>query len=252
MSDPANATPTLISMRPVDGHAALRRAAARHGLRLLAVSPWRLQPNDDEASGQALARALAAPVVVFTSPAAARAAASLMPLRPPAQGRWLAVGEGTARALRAAGVPGVAWPPRMDSEGLLAMPALSGDGPIGLVTAPGGRGLLAAELERGGRQVIRANVYSRVPITLAQALLQRLQALASPTVLLLSSAEALQRVMPQLPPGVAARWRAQPVVAASQRLAELAREAGFAQVRCAQGPLPAQLVAAAITSSPLD
>ncbi|KEZ99243.1 uroporphyrinogen-III synthase, partial [Xanthomonas vasicola pv. vasculorum NCPPB 895] len=37
---------TLISLRPGGEHAPLRRAVARHGGRVLALSPWRLQTND--------------------------------------------------------------------------------------------------------------------------------------------------------------------------------------------------------------
>ena len=250
MPAPAHPPATLISLRPAGGHQTLRRAAARHGMAVLAVSPWRLQPRTDDADVQALAAALQAPVVVFTSPAAVRCAAALASLRKPARSQWLAVGEGTARALRAAGVTPVQQPTRMDSEGLLAMPALASVQTVGLVTAPGGRGLLAAELQRRGVALHRADVYARVPLTLAPALLARLRALRGPSVLALSSGEALERVMPQLPDEVAARWRAQPVVAASDRLVQLAREAGFAQVRRAQGPRPAQLVAAAITPFP--
>lgn len=250
MAAPANSPVTLISLRPAGAHGALRRAAARHGMAVLAVSPWRLRRCADEATRRALADALQAPVVVFTSPASVRHANALAPLRPPAGSQWLAVGAGTARALRAAGVADVQQPARMDSEGLLAMPALSGAQVVGLVTAPGGRGLLACELERRGALLRRADVYSRVPLTLGPALLARLRALPGPSVLALSSEEALRLVLPQLPEAVAARWRANPVVAASDRLVELALASGFAQVRRAQGPLPAQLVAAAITAFP--
>lgn len=250
MPAPANAPTTLISLRPAGEHAGLRRAAARRGMALIAVSPWRLQPCADAASVQALRDALQAQVVVFTSPAAARHAAALSPLQRPAGSQWLAVGEGTAGALRAVGVAEVLQPERMDSEGLLAMPALSGPGPVGLVTAPGGRGMLAAELARRGVAVQRADVYARVPLTLPAALLARLQALPGRSVLALSSGEALRQVMVQLPASVAARWRANPVVAASDRLVALARESGFVRVQRADGPMPAQLVDAAITSFP--
>lgn len=232
-------------MRPAGGHAALRRAASRLGMAVVAVSPWRLQPRTDAPSRQALARALEAPVVVFTSPAAVRAAADLMPLRRPPAAHWLAVGAGTARALRGAGADEVTRPPRMDSEGLLALPALASAGQVGLVTAPGGRGMLMPTLQRRGATVWRADVYDRVPIVLPTALAQRLRALQTPTVLALSSAEALQQVLPQLPAEVVARWQARPVVVASDRLAVLAGEAGFADVVRAQGPMPAQLAAAA-------
>src|SRR5690349_5128011 len=114
---------TVLSLRPVGGHAALRRAAAAEGARVLALSPWRLAPRTHPGSREALAEALAAPLVVFTSPAAARFAAGLLPLRVPSGAQWIAVGSGTRQALRRAGVAALA-PDRMDTEGLLALPQL--------------------------------------------------------------------------------------------------------------------------------
>src|SRR3546814_20904235 len=70
---------TILSLRPSGEHAALRRAAARLGARVIAVSPLTLKPM---AAGAALARALAADRTVFSSPAAvcfARAPRSLAP-----------------------------------------------------------------------------------------------------------------------------------------------------------------------------
>lgn len=244
----AHVPTTLISLRPAGEHDTLRRAAARHGLALLAVSPWRLEPREDAATRSALAEALAAPVVVFTSPAAVRAAARLAPLPAAASARWLAVGEGSARALRRAGVAQVIQPTRMDSEGLLALPALAEASRVGLVTAPGGRGLLAKALAERGAAVVRANVYERVPLQLAPATLRRLQALTGPSVLAVSSGEALARVLEQLPPELLARWQAQPVVAASDRLAAQAAAHGFRRIVQAEGPRPAQLLAAARTA----
>ena len=51
----------------------------------------------------------------------------------------------------------------MDSEGLLALPVLADVHGlrIGLVTAPGGRGLIAAQLQAAGATIERADVYQR-------------------------------------------------------------------------------------------
>lgn len=248
MPAPAHVPTTLISLRPAGQHAAMRRAAARHGMTLQAVSPWRLQARGDEATRQALARALAAPAVVFTSPAAVRAARALGALHPAADASWLAVGEGSAQALRRVGVATVLQPTRMDSEGVLGLPVLSAVGRVGLVTAPGGRGVIAGELAQRGVEVIRADVYERIPLVIPAATVRRLRALANPTVLALSSGEAFVRILEQLPPDLLARWQAQPVVAASDRLAALAAERGFARVLRAEGPRPEQLLAAVATA----
>lgn len=237
----------VISLRPQGGHGALRRAAARVGARTVALSPWKLVPLEDAHARAALEAALAAPRVVFTSPAAVRAAARLAALRRRRAQAWCAVGAGTAAALRRAGLEPVAVPERMDSEGLLALPELRDVRGIavGLVTAPGGRDAIAPALRARGAQVRRADVYRRLPLPPSPRTLARLRALDAPAVLVASSGEALERTMQALPADLAARLRAGPLVVASARLAERARTLGFADIRLARGPRPADLVAAA-------
>lgn len=237
----------LISLRPQGQHDALRRAAARIGARTVALSPWRLRLRNDAATRAQLAQALACDRIVFTSPAAVDAAARLLPLAQIPAGQAVTVGEGTARELRRRGVAGVQAPSRMDSEGLLALPAmrhLQGKR-VALVTAPGGRGMIAAQVQAMGAQLLRTDVYDRVPLPVSAATVARLQALQGITVLALSSGEALEHLLTQLPEPLIERWRAAPVVSASARLAELARSLGFGQVHVAAGPMPAQLASAA-------
>ncbi|WP_082064960.1 uroporphyrinogen-III synthase [Xanthomonas sp. MUS 060] len=236
---------TLISLRPLGEHEPLRRAAARHGARLLAVSPWRLQGRTDSTTRSTLAQALAAPRVIFSSPAAVRAAAALQPLVSRADQCWLAVGAGTARALHRHGIADVAVPTRMDSDGLLALPQLAAvAAPVGLVTAPGGRGMIATQLQARGTPLLRADVYERVPLQLKPQRIAQLRTVGS-GVLALSSGEALQLIVAQLPDDLRAAWRTQPLVAASARLAALAAELGFTDITRAAGPRPQQLAAAA-------
>ncbi|MGY0799827.1 uroporphyrinogen-III synthase [Lysobacter sp. A286] len=244
----------VISLRPRGGHATLRRAAARHDGGLLALSPWTLQAIDDPDNRDALKAALAASRVLFTSPAAARAAAALQPLRvAPGQG-WFAVGAGTALALRRAGITAVVTPERMDSEGLLALPGLQQlqGSTLGLVTAPGGRGVLAPALQARGAQVIRANVYQRVPVTPSPRALAAIRRLAAPAVLAVSSAEALQLVVASVPDDVVARLQAMPVAVASERLGDLARELGFPRCHRAHSARPTDLVAASLAALSRD
>jgi uroporphyrinogen-III synthase len=134
----------------------------------------------------------------------------------------------------------------MDSEGLLALPALQQvQGlDIGLVTAPGGRGEIAPVLQARGAHVLRADVYARDPVALAPRALQQLDEVDAPLALALSSGEALQRVLAALPATLAAKLRGAHVAAASERLRALAREQGFTDVDLAAGPRPAQLLAA--------
>ncbi len=234
-----------MSLRPRGSHAAMRRAAARHGGALLALSPWVLQPRTGSDIRQALERALQAGAVVFTSPAAVRAAAALQPLQPRPGQHWLAVGAGSAAVLRRAGITGVRAPTRMDSEGLLALPELQAPGSVGLVTAPGGRGMIPATLAARGSQLHRADVYERVPLPPTAAALAALRSLGGPAVLAVSSEQALRLVMDTWPPAAAAALRRCAVAAASDRLARIAGDYGLEPVAVAGDPRPAALAATA-------
>lgn len=236
----------VISLRPQGGHASLRRAAVARGARLIALSPWRVTLRSDDRARRALARALLAPRLLFTSPNAVRAAAALSPLvRKPDQ-TWIAVGSGTMAALRKAGIDEVAFPLRMDSEGLLALPALQDlkGTQVGLVTAPEGREILSSALRERGAEVLRADVYAREPIALSARALSKLRTLDAPAALALSSGGAFKQLLDSAPADLLQQLRNQAVVAASARLQQLARDAGFAEVELAEGPLPAQLIAA--------
>lgn len=237
----------MISLRPVGGHAPLRRAAAAHGARVLALSPWRIEPRSDAQARTALGEALRADIVLFTSPAAVHAANALRASRARRGQAWLAVGAGTAAALRRAGVAGVVAPSRMDSEGLLLLPALAAvrGRSIGLVTAPGGRNVIAPTLARRGARIVRADVYARVPLAPSPRALARLRALDAPLLLALSSGEALRHVLDALPADLAPRLRRAQVLAASERLAGVARALGWRDIRIAADARPRSLLAAA-------
>ncbi|HEL2978830.1 TPA: uroporphyrinogen-III synthase [Stenotrophomonas maltophilia] len=239
---------TFISLRPQGQNTALRRAVAGLGGHVLALAPWRLQRLHGTPVVHQLQRALNCDRVVFTSPAAVAAAAALLPLASAQHSPWLTVGEGTARALRAHGITEVHAPQRMDSEGLLALPVLAEVQGlrIGLVTAPGGRGLIAAHLQDAGAIIERADVYQRRLLRLSPRALARLAHSAYPWVLAVSSGEALQHFWHQIPPTLQQRLQAcASTVVASERLGEQARALGLQRVAHAAGPTAAQLAAAA-------
>ena len=95
MSGPLAGT-TILSLRPVGAHEGMRRAAEAQGAALLPLSPWRVDLRDDARTRAALAAALGAPRVVFTSPVAVSAAQRLERLQPAEEAAWLAVGSGEA------------------------------------------------------------------------------------------------------------------------------------------------------------
>jgi len=237
---------TLWSLRPAGEHAALRRVAQGAGFRLRVLPLQRLVARPDAAR---LAVALAAPIRLYTSPAAVRFAAMQAGGDLHRPGMDLAVGSGTAAALRRAGVADVRSPARMDSEGVLAMAELQSVGglALGVITAPGGRGLLVPALRERGAEVRVAEVYQRADL---QGGARRLAAFADDpgAVLVASSAEAFGRLEALVPEASSVRGRAlrlRPVVVSSPRLAALADHAGFVRVVVAEGPTPAALIAAA-------
>ena len=247
LQDAARA-PLVVSLRPANDHATMRRAAAAHGLQVLALSPWRIAVRDDPDTRRALRAALAAELVIATSPAAVRAANALATLRARRGQVFCAVGTATAGALRRAGIDRVHAPERMDSEGLLALDVLRSvrGVDIGLLTAPGGRDRIAPSLRARGARVHRADVYARETQAPSSRALARLRAFDGPLLLPVSSGEALTTILAAVPHDIAARLRGARILAASARLAALAREAGCAKVRIADGPRPAQLLACAV------
>lgn len=240
---------TVLSLRPRGQHASLRAAAARLGARTLAISTLAITHLDDADTREKLSTALQSDGVLFTSPNAVKAAAALHPLRARREQYWVAVGEGTRLALQRHGIAALA-PSRMDSEGLLGLPELTAvqGKRIGMITAPGGRGLLEPALRARGATVLRANVYQRQAAILTTAARHALiAALEQPVrcILALSSGEALQALLAQSPPTALRKVH---VVAASARLAELARRSGFTHVATATSARPAALLQAAVAA----
>lgn len=234
----------MISLRPSGGHAPVRRAAAALGARVLPVSTLKRVPVD---AGPALASALACPFVIFTSPAAVAFAQGRRPLHAQVGQRWLAVGSGTAGALRHAGIRDAAVPEgRAESEGLLALRELQSlpGVDVGLVTAPGGRGLIGEVLAHRGARVHLAEVYRRVAVRPSPARLRRLDDLPDRHALLVSSAEAFDGLWSRLAESARLRLRARPVVASSPRLAALLAAKGFGAIVLASGAAPSRMLAA--------
>ena len=215
----------------------------------MALSPFAIAARDDKATRAALAQALRSDLVLYTSPNAVASAAAVQPLQPKRGQAVLAVGSGTRRALRRLGIDARA-PSRMDSEGLLAMPELADVAGcrIGLVTGADGRGLLAPALRRRGAEVLRVDVYARVPLPRSPAALEKLRgALADPARVLLplGSGEALQALLAGLPADLRQPLRRIAVVAASARLADVAHDAGFRRIAIATDARPVALLRAA-------
>lgn len=237
---------TVIGLRASTQQAALRSAVRAAGATFLSMPGLRLRAADNaELARAALQTALDCPACIFTSPASVNFARRLLDLAN-ASGCALAIGSGTASALRRAGVRQVLAPAAsMRSEGLLALEPLNPPpARIGLVTAPGGRGEIARALAARGAQVELAEVYQRGPAPVSRQSRRRLVALNGPLAVLASSAEALTSVTRQL--GAAERdvFLRAVAVCASERLQRVADDLGFrATLECGSTLPRAQLEA---------
>lgn len=227
----------VISLRPSGSHAPVRRAASARGAGVVSVSTLALRPLP---ALPALVAALACPLVVVTSPAAVQYAQRQMPLAAAPGQRWLALGAGTAAALERAGVPGAIFPTGgTDSEALLALPELNPPpAKVGLVTAPGGRGLIAEALAQRGAAIHRANVYQRVAMHPRAGRLRRLRKLPPQTALLVSSSEAFEGLWKPLDAAGRDTLRTRPAVVSSPRLAAQLAAQGFQAIVLAPGAAP--------------
>ena len=233
----------VVITRPAGTAAALARRVRACGGEPLLLPGLSLRASGAPGLRAEMRAALKDDLLVFASPAAVRFAAALTPLRSKAV--VLAVGQGTARALRSHGVRAQA-PSRQDSEGLLDLPVtrdLCGKR-VALIGAAGGRGLLREHLAARGAQLRELHVYRRVPPRLDRRHIGAVLALPRSARVLLSSAEALHNLVNLLPVPACARLRAAVAVASSERLAQAARKAGFARIVRADSALAADLLAA--------
>lgn len=223
----------------------VRRIRILGGMALLLPGLSLRAAADSAGASAELQRALSAELLIFTSPAAVRFAAALAPLQTPAT--VLAVGHGTALALRRYGIRTPLVPVRQDSEGLLehaALGTLQGRR-VALIGAAGGRGLLRETLLARGASLHEVHVYRRAPPRLDRRHADAVRQLASSARVLLSSAEALDNLCRLLPSDALTRLQQATLVVSSERLAVAARGAGFQRIIMAASALSADMLYAA-------
>lgn len=234
--------------RPVGAGAALRaRVLALGGTAVPLPGSSLREADDPDAARTALRGALGGDVVIFTSPAAVRFAARLLPLR--TRAAVIVPGSGTAAALRIAGLDATI-PARADSEGMLALPGLQRvrGKRVGIVGAPGGRGLLDGTLRERGARITAAHVYQRVPARLDRRHASALSRNRAPLYVPLSSSEALRNLLAALPGNAKRALLGGTAIASSARLLQAARAAGFARVLRAESAHDGDLVAAIVAA----
>jgi uroporphyrinogen-III synthase len=175
--------------------------------------------------------------VIFISPNALRMALQLLPLQAwPPHPKLAAIGQGTARALRAAGFAHIVAPSEGgDSEALLALPAfqnVAGQRVL-LVRGEGGRELLAAGLSKRGALIEHAVVYRRVALPPDFAVLRHHDTM----VFVLTSSEAVRVLVGAAHAVGEFDWlRAQDFVFAHPRIAAQSKTLGLNRGMIAQSP----------------
>jgi uroporphyrinogen-III synthase len=224
---------TVVVTRPRRQAGPFIECATRAGATCIALPTLEIDAVElDEA-----ARARLAPDehdwVIYTSANAVEIALASLPR--PTRPRVAAVGRATARALELHGLPVHALPAgRSDSEGLLALPAFAQ--PAGLriliLRGLGGRELLREQLQARGATVSVGEIYRRRathgdPSTLAE-LEGALAANPRGLVVAVTSVEVLDGLLDRVPPALADRLRAQPLLLPGVRVAEAARERRWA------------------------
>lgn len=187
---------------------------------------------------------------IFISPNAVRHGLALVAARRtwPAQVRIAGVGPGTGQALADAGHDDVLLPrTRFSSEGLLEraeFTQVAGKN-IVIFRGDGGRELLAAVLRERGARVEYAECYRRTRPIVDAAALRRLWGNAQVQVAIAASPDALRNLVAAVGPAGRAALLATPLIVVSPRLAEIARELGFAgPIQLARDAGDASLLAA--------
>ena len=144
----------------------------------------------------------------------------------------IAVGNKTRDTLEAEGIHAQV-PVRADSEGLLAMPALSAPDAreIVIVKGEGGRELLASELTRRGACVTEWACYRRCWPDID---VSELAEISASLIFQASSGEMLSRLAELLAGEGQADLFQSPIIVPSGRVASLATEAGWRQVILAE------------------
>lgn len=229
---------TVLSLRPHGLHAVAHSASQLRGAKFLPCSSMKLEAmkSDDE-----LKVALSCQYIIVTSPAAARFAAQSPFFSVAEKSHWFTLGDGTASVLRKIGVRTIFTPEAgSNSESLLAMPALQNlDGQhIGLITAPGGRGLIEPELVKRGARVHIVHTYQRKVIPLAAEQLDAINRMHPPFVVLCSSHEIFLSLWQQISPASQAKLRQGFWILSSIRLQALLQEAGILNTFVSSSPQP--------------
>lgn len=239
----------IVVTRPAHQAQGLRRLIERAGGRAEIFPALAIADAADPAAARAeIDRLDRYDLAVFVSANAVSRGMALIGERRADLGRLrvLAVGSGTAAALRERGVQDILCPEGdFRSEGLLGLDVLGEAAVRGkrvlIIRGEGGRALLGDTLSARGAEVHYAEVYRRVRPAVAETPWDR----EAPDVAVVTSGEGLRNLFAMMSGEARERLLATPLVVISGRMTAVARELGFsAPVVMARGASDAELLAA--------
>ncbi len=234
---------TVLSLRPLGQHAVAHSTSELRGAKFLACSSIKLEALNNLAE---LINALACDHIIVTSPAAVRFASQAPAFTYSPESQWFALGEGSASALKKIGVDKVFVPDNgSQSENLLAMKQLQNVHGlhIGLIAAPGGRGLIEATLLKRGAILHVAHTYQRKAIPIAPDELEALNQIGSPFAVLCSSHEVFKSFWRQLDSALQETMKHGLWVVSSNRLQTILQQSGISNTTISPSPQPDAMLA---------
>lgn len=236
----------VLVTRPADQAAEFaEKVSAAHGRPVSFPTLEILGPADKQAVRTQFSTLASVDVLIFVSANAVRYAFPLMPDNIPLDLQVAAVGTATARTLDDYGLEPTLVPERMDSEGLLALPALQSvdDKRILIVRGNGGRETLREVLESRGARVAYAEVYRRqLPQRNPANLIRNWDSLVN--VVTATSVQILDNLFSMLGELGEPLLQKTPLLAASERIAAQARARGCDKVMVAPSALDRDMLQA--------
>ncbi len=237
----------VVVTRPRNSAAPLIRGLRSHGARVLRLPAQETEANPEFDWLAAREDRDGINDWIFTSVSAVTHAQPLVERRLP-EGHVFAVGSSTAAALRRHAITAIAPEDGHNSEALLDLPGLGevAGRRIAIVTAPGGRGLIADVLREGGAEVVEWPVYRRRAVVWSQQQLDDLASADDPLLTIVSSTEALDIIASSLPRALWQRLRDARWIASSSRIETALRHHGATRINLAESALAGNLVHAAL------
>ncbi|MBL4567041.1 MAG: uroporphyrinogen-III synthase [Porticoccus sp.] len=222
-----------------------------HHYPVMTVSPLISSPEIDQIKSYILNFALY-DKVLFVSRTAARLALDWLdrywsvPEGLPVGTRYYAVGKSTAAELKKWHIEAELPIQAYSSEGLLALPSLQKlpDERVLIFSGVGGRQLLSEELSCRGAAVSQCSLYRRQPTDVYAGNINSLLLSTELDLVIVHSGELLSNLMSLVPKEQQQVLWQLPLFVPSERVCELARDAGFNNVICAGSALPEDMVSA--------